>query len=236
MSVRASAVALVTMIAAMTLAPGLAGAQQKSAKAPPAIGGVFIPTNIKRAVGKLVKVSGVAVQLRGSDGATFTVTAFNPNLLLFKNLHIADADEFKPGDKVIVYYNLPPTKGDIKLLWAATDPASEIMLAELRAKPVAGTFKSFDPATRKLTVQTDGRATTYTVAPPVMALREMKKVPLGKGATAKEKKGFAAGDRVQLILTADRKQVRLVLDKMTCDRFAPGLKKFPIPPTSKLGK
>lgn len=235
MSVRASAVALAAVIASTALAPGLSFAQQKPAKAEPATGGVFVPSNIKRALVRLIKVSGATVQLRAPDGTSFTVVAFNPNLLLFKNYRIADAKEFKPGDPVIVYYNLPPTKGDIKLLWAATDPASEVMLAEMRAKPVEAKFKSFDPATSKLTVQTDGRAKTYTVATPIIARREMREATLGKPST-KDHPGYTAGDKLLLVLTADRKRVRMVTDAATYDRYAQGLKKFPIPPASKLGK
>ena len=234
MSLRSSAIALGVLIATTALAPGWARAQQKSAKAKPSVPSpIFLPNNIKRAVVQLTGVSGATVTLRTPQGATFSVLAFNPSLLLFKNGHLAGGKDVKPGDKLVVYYNVPAAKQDPKLLWAAADPASEIILAELRTKPTPATFKSFDAASNKLTVQMDGRAKTLTMVAPIMAIRQMKEAILG-APTTKDKQGYAPGDKLLLVMTADGKRVRMVTDSLTYDRYAQGLKKFPIPPVSKL--
>ena len=183
---------------------------------------------------KLEKVQGLKVDMRAMDGTAVTMLA-NPQALLLKNGQIAQAKQFKAGDKVIAYYNVPAAPSTQKVLFAVMDPGSEVLLSELRGKPIDATFKAFDPATKKLTAQVGPKTATYTVAPPVMALREMDRATLGMRNT-KEKKGYAAGDKVLLIMAAKGKQVRFIMDKMTYGRFAEALKKFPIPPASKAGK
>lgn len=230
MRARSLAAALVALFAFTALAPGLALAQTKEKAYNP-----FTPDNIKRIPAKLDSVSGMSVKFKTMDGIPFTLTAMNPKLLLFKDMKIGDPRQIKPGDKLIVYYNAPPVQGEMKLLWAIMDPPSEILLVEMRAKPIAATFKSFKAASRQLTVQTNGRAKTYTVVAPVMAVREAKEAVLGK-ADSEEKRGYSSGDKLLLIMTADRKQVRMVMDRKTYDLYAPAIKKFPVPPASKIPK
>jgi hypothetical protein len=233
MLVRRMTLVLTALFASAILASGLLAAPAKPAAQK--TDDVFSPSNIKRAVVTFVDIKGMMVSLRQADGAQFSVVAMNPKLLLLKNKQVGKPSDFKKGDKIIVYYNVPSNPKDMKVLWAFMDPASEVVLAELRAKPVAATFKSFDAKSRKLTVQVNGRAKTYTMVEPVMAVREMDGATLGKADT-KEKRGYAPGDKLLLVLTADHKQVRLAIDKFSYDRFDSGLKKFPVPPMSKIGK
>jgi len=238
MSHRPWAVALAVIVGSVAVAPALLAAPPKAHKptahAPQKpMSNAFLPTNIKRAVVKLGQISGMVVTVRTSDGKSLDLGAMNPQMMLLKGLRVAKAEQFKPGDKLVVYYNSPPDPKDMKLLWAAMDPPSEIILAELRAKPVEGTFKSFDAASRKLTVQVDGRAQTYTMVAPPTAIRGMGKAALGQPNT-KEHAGYSAGDKLLLTMTARGKQVRLVTDKFTYDRLASGMKKFPVPPISKI--
>jgi len=233
MFVRRMTLLLTTLFASAILAPTLLAAAPKPAAKK--VDDVFTPTHIKRAVVTFQELKGMMVTVRQANGSPLTVVAMNPKLVLLKNQRVGKPGDFKKGDKIIIYYNVPADPKDMKVLWAFMDPASEVVLAELRAKPVAGTFKSFDPASRKITVQTSGRAATYTIVAPPMAVREMDGATLGKPDT-KEKRGYAPGDKLLLVLTANRKQVRLALDQFSYDRFNSGLKKFPIPPMSKIGK
>lgn len=219
--------AVVALLVAAALVPG-ACAQQKAAKAKAGSSPIFLPQNIKRSVVTFQQVSGMLVTVKTAGGAPLTLLALNPNLLLLKDLRVAKPKEFKAGDKLIVYYNVPSNPSDSKVLWVVTDPRSEIILAELRAKPVAATFKSFDPASNKLTVQTAKGVKTYPVTTPVMAVREMKEAKLGVPST-KDEMGYVAGDKLLLVLTADGKRVRLIEDQTTYERYAAGLKKFPVP-------
>jgi len=208
-------------------AAGKAAASHRSA---------YEPWNIKREVVKMEGLSGFGVRCRTSAGVSLCPTAFNPGLILLKDKRLATAEDYKkPGQKFIIYYHAPGFAGDFEVLWAATDAKSEILLAELRAKPVLGTFKSWDAASRKLTVQTDGRAQTYVVVPPVMVFREQRSAKLGQ-PNEKKQRGYAAGDKLVLVLTADRKQVRFVMDKQTYDHYVEGVRAFPLPPMSKLAK
>jgi hypothetical protein len=229
---RRVAILVVALFLCAVLAPAVFAAAPKPAKPAAPQSDPYDPTNVKRAVMALDSLSGMLVKFRTAQGATVTLSAVNPQMILLKNLRVAKPSEFKPGDKVVVYYNVPSSPKDFKLLWAVMDPASEVVLSELRAKPTEATFKSFDPETRKLTVQTRAGAKTYTMVAPPMAVREMKGAALGKPNTQKEK-GYAVGDNLLLVMTANRKQVRLVIDKWSYDRLDQGLKKFPVPPMPK---
>lgn len=233
MFVRRMTLVLTALFAATVLAPTLLAAPPKPAAQK--VDDVYSPSNIKRAIVTFQELKGMMVNVRQSDGSPLTVVALNPKLLLLKNKRIAKPDDFKKGDKIIIYYNVPSNPKDMKVLWVFMDPSSEVVLAELKAKPVAATFKSFDAKSRKVTVQEGGRAKTYTLVEPVTVVREMDGATLGKPDT-KEKRGYGPGDKLLLVLTADRKQVRLVIDKFSYDRFDSGLKKFPVPPMSKIGK
>jgi hypothetical protein len=224
---------LTTLFVSAILAPAvLAAAPKPAAKK---VDDVFTPSHIKRAIVTFDDLKGMMVNVRQADGSPLTVVAMNPQLVLLKNQRVGKPKDFKKGDKIIIYYNIPADPNNPKVLWAFMDPASEVVLAEMRAKPVAATFKSFDPASRKLTVQTSGGTKTYTMVAPPMAVREMDGATLGKPDT-KEKRGYAPGDKLLLVMTANRKQVRLALDKFSYDRFYAGLKNFPIPPMNKIGK
>ena len=223
---RFAATASVAAFAVSALAPGLARAQAgKATPSPPP------PPPVQRAVATLSSVEGAQVKLRTADGKTLTVIAMNPRLLLLKNKAIAKAKEFKPGDKLAIYYYPWASGGNV--LAAVTDLPSEIVLVELKAKPVAAAFKAFDPKTRKLTVVVGGRTRSYTVVSPIMVLRNMREAVLGKAQT-KEQQSYAAGDKLLLVLTADKKQVRMVVDGPTYDFITEDLKRFPLPPASKI--
>ena len=227
MSGRFAAAASVVAFAVSALAPGLARAEAgKSAPSPPSP-----PPPIQRAVATLGSVAGTQVQLRTADGNTLTVMALNPRLLLLKNKVIAHSKDFKAGDKLVIYYH--PWGSGSKVLDAAADLPSEIVLVELKTKPVAATFKSFDPKTSKLTVVVGGATKAYTVVSPIMVLRNGRKAVLGKART-QEQEGYAARDKLLLVLTADKKQVRMVVDSPSYDFITADLKRFPLPPASKI--
>jgi len=229
MSARSLAAALAALVLSTAFA-ALGFAQEKAASRP----SPWQPINIKRMVAKLGEIKRMAVKFQTLDGAGFTLSAFNPNLLLLKNLHVAQPKEFAAGEKVVIYYSVPPEQQ--KTLWVLMDPPSEILLVEMRGKPVSAAFKSFDPATRKLTVQVGGKTQVYTMTDPVMAVRKMSKATLGT-PLEKGEKAYKAGDQMLLIMTADRKQVRLIMDQMTYDRYVEGgIRKFPVPPASQIPK
>lgn len=231
MSARSLAAALAALVLSTAFA-ALGFAQEKAASRPI---NPWQPTNIKRMVAKLGEIKGMAVKFQTLDGASFTLSAFNPNLLLLKKLHVAQPKEFAAGEKVVIYYSVPDPKQQ-KMLWVLMDPPSEILLVEMRGKPVSAAFKSFAPATRKLTVQVGGKTQVYTMTDPVMAVRKMSKATLGT-APEKGEKAYKAGDQMLLIMTADRKQVRLIMDQMTYDRYVEGgIRKFPVPPASQIPK
>ena len=224
---RFAAAASVAAFAISAVAPGLARAQAgKAAPSPPSP-----PPPIQRAVATLGSVAGAQVQLRTADGKTLTVMALNPRLLLLKNKAIARSKDFKAGDKLVVYSH--PLASGGNLLDAVTDLPSEIVLVELKTKPVAATFKSFDPKTSKLTVVVGGATKAYTVVSPIMVLRNGRKAVLGKART-QEQEGYGAGDKLLLVLTADKKQVRMVVDSPSYDFITGDLKRFPLPPASKI--
>ena len=233
MFVRRMTLVLTALFASAILVPALLAAPPKPAAQK--VDDVYSPSHIKRAIVTFQELKGMMVNVRQVDGSPLTVVALNPKLLLLKNKRIAKPDDFKKGDKVIIYYNIPSNPKDMKVLWAFMDPPSEVVLAEMRAKPVAATFKSFDAKSRKLTVQAGGRAKTYTMVAPPTAVREMDGATLGKPNT-KEKKGYAPGDKLLLVMTANRKEVRLAIDQYSYDRLNSGLQKFPVPPMSKIGK
>jgi len=228
MTTRSVALALAALFAFTTLPVGLARAQEKKKASNP-----WVPTNVKRIVAILDGVQGFNARFHTPEGAPFKLFAVHSGVMLFKHRRIAQAKEFEEGDRLVVYYNVPP-EGGMKLLWAAMDPPSEILLVELRSQPVAATFKSFDAATSKLTVQVNGRPKTYTVVARVMALRQMKEAVLGKSDP--DKNSYSPGDKVLLIMTADRKRVRMVMDQASYDKIIKALKKFPVPPASKIPK
>jgi len=230
MSARSLAAALAALVLSTAFA-ALGFAQEKAASRP----SPWQPTNIKRMVAKLGEMKGMAVKFQTLEGASFTLSAFNPNLLLLKNLHVARPKDFKAGEKVVIYYSVPDPK-EQKMLWAIMDAPSEIVLVEMRSKPVSAAFKSFDAAPRKLTVQVGGKTQVYTMTDPVMAVRKMSKATLGT-PPEKGEKAYMAGDQMLLIMTADRKQVRLIMDQMTYDRYVEGgIRKFPVPPAPQIPK
>ena len=226
-STRFKAIALVALFATAAAAFGLAraAAGAKSGSKPPEL--VY-----KRAAGVYAKAIPLHVVVRTAGGAELQLFIANPRILLLKNKVVAKAKDFKVGDKLVVYYSEAP-QGGTKYLCAALDPPSEIVLVELRNKPVAATFKSFDPKTRKLTVQQGSRNATYTVVAPLMVIREMKGAVLGRRDT-KDERGYGPGDKLLLVMTADKKQVRMVVDSKSYDQVTQDVKHFPLPPVSKI--